>query len=587
LRPPAIRIHSEDLIIDSFAGGGGASLGIEWATGRSPDIAINHDGEALAMHAANHPKTKHFCENVWDVDPRKACKGRRIALAWFSPDCTFHSKARGGKPFRDRDPARRRRGLAWVVVRWAKAVKPRVIMLENVEEFQDWGPLDEQGAPDRERRGFTFRRWLAQLENCGYRVEMRELRACDFGAPTTRKRLFIIARCDGEPIVWPAPTHGHGRQPYRTAAECIEWSIACPSIFERKRPLAENTLRRIARGIRRYVIEAKQPFIIGAGGPARQGEPRGVGQPMTTILASEHHRCLVEPFIVPVAHAGDERAHSVTEPLRTVTAAHRGEHALVAPFLARHYSEREPYVRAGKSLDEPLPTITTSDHHSLVAPTLIQTGYGERPGQAPRALDLHAPLGTVVGGGAKHALVSAFIARHYGGHENDGSSPQLPMFTVTTKDHHALVASHLLKLRGDPNDHPNTAQDLREPAPTLTANGNHLAEVRAFLVKFYGTDQDPQLSMPMHTVTTKDRFGLVTVHGVDYVIADIGMRMLVPRELFRAQGFPDSYRIEIPFNGKPMTKTAQVRMCGNSVSPYMSEALVRANLGERRASEVA
>jgi DNA (cytosine-5)-methyltransferase 1 len=498
VRPPLLRIHEDELIVDSFAGGGGASLGIEMALGRSPDIAINHDPEAIAMHAANHPRTRHYCESVWEVDPAEATGGRRVALAWFSPDCKHFSKAKGGKPV-DKGI----RGLAWVAIRWAKAVRPRVIILENVEEFQDWGPILADGRPCPERRGLTFRRWLAQLQNAGYRVELRELRACDYGAPTTRKRLFVVARSDGGPIAWPAPTHGPGREPYRTAAECIEWALPCPSIFDRARPLAENTQRRIARGLRRYVLEAAQPFIV------------------------------------PVTHQGDDRVHGIHEPMRTVTSAHRGESALVAP-------------------------------------SLIQASWGEREGQAPRALDLHRPLGTVVAGGIKHALVAAFLAKHYGGNYNGpGSSPARPFDTVTTVDHHALVASHLLKLRGECHGAPVDA-----PAPTLTAGGTHLAEVRAFLLKYYGKDGDPRLGEPLHTVTTKDRFGLVTVHGTDYVIADIGMRMLVPRELARAQGFHDAYRLDLEVEGKPLSKTAQVRMIGNSVCPPLSRALVAAQFAE-------
>ena len=513
MRPPILRLHADEgLIVDSFAGGGGASTGIEWALGRSPDIAVNHDPEAIAMHQANHPATKHFCESVWDVDPVTVCRGRPVALAWFSPDCTFHSKARGGKPFRDRNMARRRRGLAWVVVRWAKAVKPRVICLENVEEFEDWGPLGDDGKPDKARAGFTFRRWVAQLEGAGYRVEWRQLRACDYGAPTIRKRLFVIARCDGRPIVWPSATHGPGRaEPHRVAAECIDWSLPCPSIFERKKPLAEATLRRIARGIRRYVLDAAQPFIIpvkswGGGG----NEPRGLG-----------------------------------EPLRTVTASKRGEMALVAP-------------------------------------TLIQTSYGEREGQAPRTLDLHKPLGTVVGGGVKHSLVAAFLARHYGGHENDGAPLLRPIPTITTVDHHAVVTSHLVKLYGTSYGAPVTA-----PMPTITSTGNHIGEVRAFLVAYYGTDQDPRLQLPLPTVTTRDRFGLVTVAGQDYAIVDIGMRMLAPRELYRAQGFPDSYVIDPMFEGKPLTKTEQIEKCGNSVPPPVAAAIVRAQFADARREEAA
>lgn len=554
MRPPVLRIGLDEIVVDNFAGGGGASTGIEWALGRSPDIAINHDPQAIAMHAANHPRTRHFVESVWAVDPKVVTGGRPVALAWFSPDCTFHSKARGAKPFRDRNAAKRRRGLAWVVVRWARAVKPRVICLENVEEFQDWGPLLDDGTPCPIRKGFTFRRWLAQLRNCGYEVEVRELRACDYGAPTTRKRLFVIARSDGRPIVWPEPTHGPGRLPYRTAAECTDWSLPCPSIFDRKRPLAENTLRRIARGLRRYVIEA------------------------------------AEPFIIPVTHRGDARSHPVSEPMRTITSANRGEHALVTPFLTEHANAS---VQRNMPADEPLRTICAQvkgGHFALVAPTLIQTSWGERKGQAPRILDLHKPLGTVVAGGVKQALVAAFLAKHYGGKEGRGASGMAERVdTVTTRDHHALVTSHLLKLRGGLDDHDVTAQDLREPTPTITAGGTHLAEVRAFLLSYYGSPVDAQLGLPLHTITTKHRFGLVTVHGQDYVIADIGMRMLEPHELFAAQSFPPDYVIAPLVDGEPLTKTAQVRMCGNAVPPVVPEAIVRAQFTEqaREAGRVA
>jgi DNA (cytosine-5)-methyltransferase 1 len=493
-----------ELVVDNFAGGGGASHGIEAALGRPIDIAINHDADAIAMHKANHPLTQHFIKDIWEVDPIEATGGRPVGLGWFSPDCKHFSKAKGGRPVE-----KRIRGLAWVVVRWAKAVRPRVIMLENVEEFQTWGPLLEDGRPCPLRRGFTFQRWRKQLENLGYRVEIRELRACDYGAPTTRKRLFVIARCDGLPIVWPRPTHGPGRLPYRVAAECIDWSLPCQSIFERQRPLAEMTLRRIARGVMRYVVNNPQPFIV------------------------------------PMTHSGDDRVHGIDEPLRTITTAKRGEFALCAP-------------------------------------SLIQRSWGERPGQAPRCMDIQAPLGTIVGGGIKHALVSAFLARHYGGHENDGSQLSIPMHTVTAKDHHSLVTSHLLKLRNN-----QFGQGMDEPFGTLTAGGGHYGEVRAFLLKYYGTDQDPRLELPLHTLTTKHRFGLVTVAGEEYAIHDIGMRMLMPRELFRAQGFPDSYIIDPIVGGKPLTKTAQVRMVGNSVCPPLSEALVRANFVEAARQEQA
>lgn len=482
-----------EIIVDNFAGGGGASLGIEAGIGRPVDFAINHDAEAIAMHRANHPHTRHFCESVWDIDPHELARGRDVGLGWFSPDCTFHSKARGGKPFRDRNRARRVRGLAWVVVRWAKAVRPRVIMLENVEEFADWGPLLDDGSPDPARRGMTFRRWHRQIESLGYQIDMRELRACDYGAPTTRKRLFVIARCDGGELVFPEQTHGTSSTPYRSAAECIDWSIPCPSIFERKRPLADATLRRIARGIMRYVVNAPRPFIV------------------------------------PVTHPNDSRLHSVDEPFRTITGAHRGE-------------------------------------LSLVVPTLINTRNGERQGQDPRTRDIERPYATITAKGSQGALVAAFLARHYGGHENDGSALPTPMHTVTARDHHAVVTSHIMKYYGT-----NTGQDVREPLHTITAGAEHFAEVRAFLQAHSSTDIWP----------------LVTVDGERYAIVDIGMRMLAPRELYRAQSFPDRYVIDPVVDGKPLTKTAQIRMVGNSVPPAVAEALVRANIVEQSREEIA
>lgn len=538
-----------ELIIDNFAGGGGTSTGLEAAFGRPVDIAINHDPEALAMHAVNHPHTTHLCESVWDVDPIKVTGNQPVGLVWLSPDCKHFSKAKGGTPVE-----KKIRGLAWVALRWAAKCKPRVIMLENVEEFKTWGPLqiaaDGTARPDPTRKGKTFESFVRQLQGQGYTVDWRELRACDYGTPTIRKRFFLVARRDGIAIEWPAPTHGAPSSkevkagkllPWRTAAECIDWSIPCPSIFERKKPLAEATLRRVAKGVVRYVVNAAQPFIV------------------------------------PIAHFnGSTPAHDIDAPLRTVTASPKG------------------------------------GAFALAVPTLVQTGYGERAGQSPRSLDLHAPLGTVVSG-QKHALVAAFLAKHYTGVV--GSDLADPIGTVTASDHHSLVAAHLVhmghgegkdgtkrfshgvrdvlqplntiaasgmpaavvtsnlvKLRGT-----STAAATDEPLHTVSAGGQHHAEVRAFLVKYYGTDQDPQLGQPLHTVTTKDRFGLVTVHGEEYAIVDIGLRMLSPRELYAAQGFPASYQIEQGPDGKPFTKTAQVRMCGNSVCPPLSEALVRAN----------
>ncbi|GLC92354.1 DNA methyltransferase [Cupriavidus sp. TA19] len=563
-----------EIIVDNFAGGGGASCGIELALGRHVDIAINHDPEAVAMHAMNHPQTEHHCESVWDVDPLDLVKGRPVGLAWFSPDCKHFSKAKGGKP-RDK----KIRGLAWVAMRWAALVRPRVIVLENVEEFQTWGPVLADGNPCPKRKGDTFRSFVHQLQEKGYAVEWREMRACDYGAPTIRKRLFLIARCDGKPIVWPQPTHGapdsaavkaRQRKPWRTAAECIDWSIPCPSIFERTRPLAEATQRRIARGLRRYVIDSTKPFTV----------------KLPTISTA--------PIITECANASNERSWRADEPLRTQCAEVKG------------------------------------GHFALASATLIQTGYGERPGQAPRAPGLDKPLGTAVAGGVKHALVSAFLAKHYGGnYDGPGVGLDTPASTITTADHHALVsaqlvgcggraeqsrprdasepmqtitakgdtaiaASHLVKLRGE-----CTGSAADEPVSTVTAGGKHIGEVRAFLVKYYSEGgQDQDCRDPMHTIPTKDRLGLVTVAGEQYQIADIGMRMLVPPELYRAQGFPSSYifaptidpadpllafvREALMRIGKikayRLPQHAQVRMCGNSVSPPMAAALVRANV---------
>ncbi|MGD1324942.1 DNA cytosine methyltransferase [Pandoraea pnomenusa] len=536
-----------ELIIDNFAGGGGTSCGIELALGRHVDHAINHDPEAVAMHAMNHPQTEHHCESVWDVDPLALTQGRPVGLAWFSPDCKHFSKAKGGKP-RDK----KIRGLAWVAMRWAALVRPRVIMLENVEEFRTWGPVLSDGSPCPQRKGQTFRSFVRQLEALGYVVEHRELRACDYGAPTIRKRLFLIARCDGKPIVWPEPTHGAPdsaavlaglRKPWRTAAECIDLSIPCPSIFSRAKPLAEATQRRIARGIRRYVIDSADPFIVKVnhGYDYFRGQP--LGEPLQTITA-KHGYGIVAPVLTECANASTQRSWRADEPLRTQCAEVKG------------------------------------GHFALASATLVQTGYGERPGQAPRAPGLDKPLGTVVAGGAKHALVSAFLAKHYGGnYDGPGVSLDQPTSTVTTTDHHALVSSHLVKLRGE-----CTGSATAEPVPTISAQGNHIGEVRAFLVKYYSEGgQDQDCRDPMHTIPTKDRLGLVTVAGEQYQIADIGMRMLEPHELYAAQGFPATYVIAPVINGRRLPKHAQVRMCGNSVSPPMAAALVRANVPEMAA----
>ena len=623
-----------ELIIDNFAGGGGASVGIEKGLGRPVDIAINHDAVAIAMHKANHPETEHLNENVWDVDPVEICKGRPVGLAWFSPDCTHFSKAKGGKPVK-----KKIRGLAWVVLKYAAKVKPRVIMLENVEEFVTWGPLvrKENGDhhPCPKRKGQTFKTFIKALEKYGYTVEYKTLRACDYGAPTIRKRLFMIARSDGQPIIWPEPTHADPKseevrsgklKPWRTAAECIDFDVPTHSIFltkeeakkvRVKRPLAEATMRRIARGLQKYVIETADPFIVTYYGE-KGNEFRGqdLKTPLRTQTTENRHG-LITPFIARTdMHKSNARcAYNIKDALRTITSS--GGHAVVIPFLSScAYSKttgRGKYIYSPKDL---LRTLTSTNDKLLVSPTLIQTGYGERKGQAPRAPGLHKPLGTAMAGGTKHALVSAFLAKHYTGvvrsslkapkgtvtsidhdslvavnmikhmGQSVGSDPKEPTRTVTGKEKDGVVTSHMVKLRGT-----NIGHDARGPLHTITASGTHLGEVRAFLMKYYGTEQDPQLKEPLHTVTTKDRFGLVTVQGQEYQIVDIGMRMLTPRELFRAQGFPDSYIIDkghYPgelLEGKPITKTQQVAKCGNSVCPPLAEALVKANMSDTRTKQ--
>ena len=594
MRPPELRVALDGLIIDCFAGGGGASTGIEMAIGRSPDVAINHDPQAVAMHKLNHPATKHFCENITELTPRKVTGGKPVALAWFSPDCTFHSKARGGKPFRDRNKARRIRGLAWVVIRWAKDVRPAVIMLENVEEFAEWGPLADDGKPCPLRKGFTFRRWCSMLQNLGYEIDMRELRACDYGAPTTRKRLFVIARCDGRPIVWPEPTHAkggaHGLLPYRTAAECIDFSLPCPSIFltkeegrkvNAKRPLAENTMRRIARGLKKFVLDNPKPFIVGlAHGEHSRGagsRSHGLDEPVRTIQAGANNQALVAPVVAKFR--GESPGTAADQPIHTITAGPKDRPAgnahgmgLLAPYLAR-IGQTGGNGDYSNDARDPATTITSKAEHLLVAPIAVPR-YGEREGQEPRAMTLEAPAPTIVPTQNGQQLVSAFLAKHFGGNETPGSQLPLPMDTVTARDHHALVASSLLKMKGT-----GAGVDIEAPLHTVQAQGYHHAEVRAFLTKFYRDSghQCADLYEPVHTLTAKERLGLVMVEGVPHAIVDIGMRMLKPRELYKCQGFPGGYIIDFTYNGKPLPADAQVRMVGNSVSPVIPDALLRAN----------
>jgi DNA (cytosine-5)-methyltransferase 1 len=736
------------MIVDSFAGGGGASTGIEIALGRSPDVAINHSADALRLHAANHPDTLHLDSNIWDVAPREVTRGRRLGLLWASPDCKHFSKAKGGAP-RDRNI----RDLAWVVVRWAEEVKPDVILMENVEEFLTWGPVDNDGQPIKAFAGQTFDLWVRRLKRCGYKVQWRELRACDYGAPTIRKRFFMVARRDGRPIVWPKPTHGDPTSaavkrgkllPWRTAAECIDWSLPCPSIFDSKeeirakhglksqRPLKPNTLARVARGMKRYVLDAERPFIVN------------------------------------LTHSG--RVEDVADPFRTITGAHRGEKAVVAPLITRFNGGA-----TGADLRDPMPTVTANSYIQrpgsaaplgIIAPTLVQSGYGEAPGQAPRALDIGAPLGTVVAGGVKHALAAPHLAalkgtarrsvaidkphptvlaggghsalvsphlvsvahgdsggrREYpltdpmgvvlaGGISNAVIAPHVmtmrnagkpfngadepthtitaggaglaaviasivgcggragqsrprganePMATVTAKADACVTAAFLAQHNNDGRTGAvNPGRRATAPLSTVTATGSQQSVIAPVLTyaqhggavrdasaplhtvtasrkdqngliarwfaKYYGAGTGARQDEPAHTITVKDRLGHIEaavaappfgpeyhgrarqvaaflrdhgaweggefvtlmIDGTDFVVVDIGMRMLTPRELFRAQGFPDDYVIEGTWTPpatpdgewrwQPITNDVQVSCCGNSVCPPLAAALARAN----------
>ncbi|MGI6926965.1 DNA cytosine methyltransferase [Enterobacter hormaechei] len=680
-----------EIIVDNFAGGGGASTGIEMAIGRSVDIAINHDPNAVAMHTTNHPDTLHYCESVYEVRPKIATAGRPVALAWFSPDCRHFSKAKGAKPVE-----KAIRGLAWVVLRWGLDVKPRVMKLENVEEFKTWGPLlAGEMRPDPARAGETFEAFIGMLttgisadhpalaECCeflnisldseeaarlvkglGYAVEFRELRACDYGAPTIRKRFFMVMRCDGKPIVWPEPTHGDPKSPavqagklapWRTAAECIDWSIAAPSIFGRKKPLAENTLKRIARGIQRFVLDNPTPFIVKCNHTSNRSgydcfrgqslnEPlqtitkkhgyaiavphltkfrtgatgQEVTEPVPTISAGTskrpggngHALGMVEAALTPflAGNGGSEyqaKPRPLEKPAHTILKQSRA--CVVAPVIARQFG-----ASTGHRADEPSATITAGGggKSQLVMPTLIQMGYGERPGQEPRVLQLDNPLGTVTAGGNKFATVSAFLAKHYGGNYagpgvgldepahsvttvdhhavvaahlmvnntgHPGGVVDQPTHTITTGNHHAAVTSHLVKLRGTCRDGQRTDQ----PMPTITAGGTHVGEVKTMLaVDGYDEQRAQQALAFLREYCGPDSTGLVTLDGVVYRIVDIGMRMLQPHELYRAQGFPEWYIIDQDFRGVKYAKDKQVARCGNAVPPPFAEALVRANLPE-------
>lgn len=594
------------LIVDNFAGGGGASTGIEMATGISVDIAINHDPEAIKMHKMNHPSTKHYCESVWNVNPIEACNGRPVALAWFSPDCKHFSKAKGGKP-KDKNI----RGLAWVALRWAGTVRPDVIMLENVEEFKTWGPLNRRHRPIKSKQGMTFNKFISQLENLGYEVEHRELIAADYGAPTMRKRFFLIARCDGNPIIWPEPTHGRVDseevkagllEPYVGAHTQIDFSLPCPSIFDSSeeikekygiramRPLKPKTMERIARGLKKFVLDNPEPFIIQC---KYDNEAQDIKKPLGTITTVGSH-LLVEPKLAPYieVNRSDRPGNAVEDPISTVTGVN--QHCLVEPKLApiidKAYGGN--YQGNGSSVDEPIDTITTVDHNRLVeaklmpfmgvnttnhpggkvedplhtittggqncliTPTLIQY-HSETSSKEVRGQSIKEPIMTVDGSN-RYGLVTSFIQKYYGGtYKGCGSAMEEPLHTITTMERNALCEVQLAENQG-----------------------SHKEEVNAFLIKYYGQGTGQELDEPLDTIPTHDRFGLVTVNGVDYQIVDIGLRMLEPKELYGCQGFPEDYIIDRDFEGKKYPRSEQVKRCGNAVCPPIPAALVKANLPE-------
>ena len=619
----------DEIIVDNFAGGGGASTGIELATGRVVDIAINHDPDAILMHRTNHPHTMHYQASVWDVDPVEVCRGRPVGLAWFSPDCKHFSKAKGGKPV-DKNI----RGLAWIVLRWAGTVRPRVIILENVEEFQTWGPV-RRGHPVKSKTGQTFRQWLGQLEALGYTVEWRELVAADYGAPTTRKRFFLIARSDERPIVWPEPTHAPAdsqevkagtKKPWRSAAEIIDWNLPTPSIFATKeevrerygvaavRPLARNTMRRVARCVDKFVIRSASPFLVIVN---HAGEFRGQGlaEPIQTITA-KHGYGVASPVMAPLTMHNNQNAvgTSITDPVNTITGTGAGGHQMlitptlaaigqtgggdrcrsmeepthtqvskaeecvVCPAMIQYHTEQTERVR-GQGVTDPIMTIDASNRYGLAAATLTKYYNGDHN------QDAAAPLHTITTRDREGVTV-ANLSKFYGGVVGAAASDPLP--TVTAVDHNALQTAHMVKMKGT-----NLGGQAQDPLQTITAGGGHHGVVATRIVKAEpGADLQnwPKIRAALnefcdyHLEDTE--VILFSIGGAWYFMADIGLRMLTPRELYRANGFPDDYKIDRDYTGKEYGKTKQVARCGNAVPPPFATALVRANLPEWCGEEI-
>ena len=651
----------DEIIVDNFAGGGGASTGIELALGRPVTVAINHDPAAILMHRTNHPWTEHLKDSVWNINPVEICAGHPVGLAWFSPDCKHFSKAKGAALV-----DKKIRGLAWIVLKWAGTVRPRVIMVENVEEFTTWGPV-RKGKPVKKKSGQTFNKWKQQLIDLGYKIEYRNLVAADYGAPTTRKRFVLIARCDGRPIVWPERTHApadsedvkNGKyKPWRSAAEIIDWSLPCPSIFETSeqikdkyglkalRPLKPNTLRRIARGIDKFVIKSNKPFIIPVGYGEKKGQkPRvnDIDNPLGTVVGSVKHN-LVDPMLTPygvqVNHGGADRVNSLEKPLDTITAKHGygvvnpilepyivnmkfnnspesiekplstitsvGSQYVVTPYLSKYFGGV-----VGEDVKNPMPTITAIDHNALVAPSLIQY-HTEQSDKENRAYNFEQPIKTI-DGSARYGIAAAHLTQYfkgdhfhspneplhtvtteiregvtlgflseYYGNAKEGIDVNAPLHTVTSKDREAVTLAHVTEFKGN-----DIGQDIKNPLRTITASIGEFGTVQTRLEKINGCDDLkywPQVRELLNKYCdykiADNEVLILNINGVDYFISDIGLRMLTPKELYAAQGFPKDYIIEKDYTGKAYPKTQQVARCGNAVCPPMATALVKANMPE-------
>ena len=570
----------DEIIVDNFAGGGGASTGIELATGSPVTIAINHDPDAILMHKTNHPYTEHYQESVWDIDPVEVCRGRKVGLAWFSPDCKHFSKAKGGKPV-DKNI----RGLAWIVLKWAGTVRPRVIILENVEEFQTWGPV-RKGKPVKSHQGETFKRWKSQLRALGYEIEHKELKACDYGAPTIRKRFFLIARCDGKPIVWPEPTHAPKnsqevksgkKKAYKSAADCINFDLPCPSIFNRKKPLAENTQRRIARGLDKFVIREHNPYLISNKAPYimcnnANNVGKGISSPVPTITTGNRNY-LISPYLSQLNHSGENiRGQSITQTMPTITAKHG--FAYIAPSLIQYHSETAKGEVRGQKLNEPIFTVDGSNRYGLQIPYLSKF-YGGVVGAK-----IKNPMPTVTA--IDHnALTAPFLIKYYSGADQSFSCNS-PLHTITTKDRMSVCTNYLTILRNNMD-----CRSVQEPLNTITTSGAHFADTKVYIKQHshgcnlgYWNKVRELLNTYTDWNLADDEILIFNINGAEYFIYDISLRMLQPKELYRAQGFPNDYIIDRDYTGKEYPKTKQVARCGNAVPPAFAKALVQANLPE-------